>query len=268
MEHQTNEIKILEFFCGIGGMHYAFNLSGKFGKVVAAFDINIVANAVYKHNFNKEPIVKGIDSLSVEDIEKYNANCWFMSPPCQPYTRGGKFLDDKDPRSKALLHLINILPKLSNSPKYIFLENKSKCRDKLVSELYKMNYEIHECLLTPLQFGIPNDRLRYYLMACKRNNEKNPALNHIIEPRNYLENSIINTNWPFKCMILDNNEDEEEKRFKVPEKYILKSSNFRFDIVRPTDKKSSCFTKSYGSHNVFSSGSLIQTKNLEVKKSP
>ncbi|CAJ0844593.1 20274_t:CDS:2, partial [Entrophospora sp. SA101] len=39
------------------------------------------------------------------------------------------------------------------------------------------------------------------------------------------------------------NLDISLERFKVPEKYILKSSNFRFDIVRPTDKKSSCFTK-------------------------
>jgi len=26
--------------------------------------------------------------LKVEKIESYKANCWLMSPPCQPYTRG------------------------------------------------------------------------------------------------------------------------------------------------------------------------------------
>ncbi|CAG8575867.1 10785_t:CDS:1, partial [Acaulospora colombiana] len=57
------------------------------------------------------------------DIEEYNANCWLMSPPCQPYTRGGKGLDDQDQRAKGLLHLIHVLSELSIPPEYIFLEN-------------------------------------------------------------------------------------------------------------------------------------------------
>jgi len=36
---------------------------------------------------------------------------------------GGKQLDDEDRRAAGLLNLINILPKLNNPPKYIFLEN-------------------------------------------------------------------------------------------------------------------------------------------------
>ncbi|CAG8688217.1 20626_t:CDS:10 [Cetraspora pellucida] len=278
--------------------HYSFNLACPFGEVVASFDINLIANATYKHNFGKTPVTKGIDFLSVNDIERYDANCWLMSPPCQPYTRGGKGLDDQDPRAKGLLHLIDVLPKLSNPPDYIFLENvlnfeKSKSREKLITQICLMNYEIHECLLTPLQFGIPNDRLRYYLMARKistfNKSEK------VITSQKYFEQAMIYTSWPFECMLNNNKEnnkchhwkqqqgqqplefnvpelnsyiesclDEKElKKYLVPEKNILKSFNFKFDIVRPTDKRCSCFTKSYGSHHVFGSGSLIQTKNLE-----
>ncbi|CAB4405167.1 unnamed protein product [Rhizophagus irregularis] len=287
------DIRCLEFFSGIGGLHYAFILSENEGKVVASFDINLVANSVYKHNFGKDPITKAIDSLTVEDIEKYKANCWLMSPPCQPYTRGGKSLDEKDQRAKGLLHLIDILPKLSDPPNYIFLENvlnfeKSKCREKLINQLCLTNYEITECLLTPLQFGIPNDRLRYYLMARKRTNTC--ELNDVILPDEYLKNVEINKTWPLPIMLkkdyqqeqnhlesseedvfnipslstyLEELNEEEIKNYFVPEKYILKSYNFKFDIVLPTDHKCSCFTKSYGSHHIYSSGSLIQTKNLE-----
>ncbi|GES79611.1 tRNA (cytosine(38)-C(5))-methyltransferase isoform X1 [Rhizophagus clarus] len=280
-------VKCLEFFSGIGGLHYAFILSEIKGEVVASFDINTVANSVYKHNFGKDPITKGIDSLTIEDIEKYKANCWLISPPCQPYTRGGKSLDDKDQRAKGLLHLIDILPTLSDLPNYIFLENvlnfeKSKCREKLVNQLCLTNYEITECLLTPLQFGIPNDRLRYYLMARKRSNSF--ELKDIILPHEYLKNATIHQTWPLSSMLkkdyqqenhsepsdtfllstyLEKLNGEEIKKYLVPEKYILKSFNFRFDIVLPTDHKCSCFTKSYGSHHIYSSGSLIQTKNLE-----
>ncbi|CAG8534375.1 11212_t:CDS:2 [Funneliformis caledonium] len=207
-----------------------------------------------------------------------------MSPPCQPYTRGGRYLDDKDQRAKGLLHLIDILPKLSDPPNYVFLENvlnfeKSKCREKLVTQLCLMNYEITECLLTPLQFGIPNDRLRYYLLAKKRSDLKD-----LIVPHEFLENAVIHLTWPLPNMLkknyqqedysnifnipplssyLEELEEEGIKKHLVPEKYILKSFNFRFDIVLPSDHKCSCFTKSYGSHHIYSSGSLLQTKNLE-----
>ncbi|CAG8526170.1 5253_t:CDS:2, partial [Dentiscutata erythropus] len=313
-------IRCLEFFSGIGGLHYSLNLACSLGEVVASFDINIIANATYKHNFGKNPVTKGIDFLSADDIERYDANCWLMSPPCQPYTRGGKGLDDQDPRAKGLLHLIDILPKLSNPPNYIFLENvlnfeKSKSREKLITQLCQMNYEIHECLLTPLQFGIPNNRLRYYLIARKL--QEFNKQEKVITPQKYFEQATIHTSWPFECMLdskendkchhwkrqqgwqlsefdipelsnyIDNILDEKElNKYLVPEKYILKSYNFKFgaykqleqfntligsysiklsftDIVRPTDKRCSCFTKSYGSHHVFGSGSLIQTKNLE-----
>ncbi|CAB4405180.1 unnamed protein product [Rhizophagus irregularis] len=267
------DIRCLEFFSGIGGLHYAFILSETEGEVLASFDINLVANSVYKHNFGKDPITKAIDSLTVEDIEEYKANCWLMSPPCQPYTRGGKSLDEKDQRAKGLLHLIDILPKLSDPPNYIFLENvlnfeKSKCREKLINQLCLTNYEITECLLTPLQFGIPNDRLRYYLMARKKTNTC--ELNDVILPDEYLKNVKINKTWPLPIMLkkdyqqeqnhLETSEEDvfnipslstyleelnevEIKNYLVPEKYILKSYNFKFDIVLPTDHKCSCFTK-------------------------
>ncbi|KAG9063809.1 tRNA (cytosine-5-)-methyltransferase [Linnemannia hyalina] len=116
-------IRALEFFSGIGGLHFGFNASGANGQVLESFDMNQQANDTYKLSFGKSPISRGIDRLMVKDIEKYNANCWLMSPPCQPYTRGGKLLDDQDNRAKPLLHLLDQLEKMKTPPQYLFLEN-------------------------------------------------------------------------------------------------------------------------------------------------
>nr|KAJ3420962.1 tRNA (cytosine-5-)-methyltransferase [Polyrhizophydium stewartii] len=51
----------------------------------------------------------------------------------------------------------------------------------------------------------------------------------------------------------------------VPQEYILKRKSFRFDLVKPTDRISSCFTKAYGSHHVIGSGSFLQTERLDVR---
>ncbi|CAG8516387.1 6181_t:CDS:2 [Ambispora gerdemannii] len=285
----NNEIKCLEFFSGIGGMHYAFNTSGVKGKIVASFDLNIVANSVYRFNFGTNPVTTSIEVLKTVDVEKYGANCWLMSPPCQPYTRGGNNLDDKDTRAKPLLRLIELLLQLREPPCYIFLENvvnfeKSKSREKLVCQLIRMNYEIHECILSPLQFGIPNDRKRYYLMARKKDSETRNCDEEVLD---YLSNAEIYASWPFPYMLKGNesintdipplsdflentNTDSglDDEKFmelhKVHEKYILKRFNFKYDIVQASHCKSSCFTKAYGSHHVIGSGSFLQTKKIEV----
>jgi tRNA (cytosine38-C5)-methyltransferase len=92
-----NELKVLELFSGIAGMHYALNESGVGGKVIAAIDINESANKTYKLNFpNSKCLNKNIDGLQVKDYQ--DINTIFMSPPCLPFTRNGKFLDLNDNR--------------------------------------------------------------------------------------------------------------------------------------------------------------------------
>ncbi|KAH8553100.1 S-adenosyl-L-methionine-dependent methyltransferase [Umbelopsis sp. PMI_123] len=264
-------ITCLEFFSGIGGLHHALNVAGVNATVAKAFDMNDVANNVYKHTFGSTPSNKAIDRLTVEDIEKYNANCWLLSPPCQPYTRGGKLQDSEDQRAKPLLHLITLLSKLSILPKYFFLENVknfecSQSREALVKQLDSLNYEIQECLLSPVQFGIPNHRLRYYLIAFRRDGPSNAE--------DYIDKAVIHESWPFDgesinfvtpsiSTFLDLEEANIEQHL-VPEKYLTKSNNFRFDIVKPSDHQTSCFTKAYGSHHIQTSGSMLQTKDLEV----
>ena len=54
--NQHTTLKVLEFYSGIGGMHAALQRAAAAGnipdfEVLAAFDINDVANRIYAHNF-------------------------------------------------------------------------------------------------------------------------------------------------------------------------------------------------------------------------
>ncbi|TPX35864.1 DNA (cytosine-5-)-methyltransferase [Synchytrium microbalum] len=239
--------------------------------VAAAFDININANNCYFHNFGFRPHLWNIETIAAEKYASYEADIWTMSPPCQPYTQGGKELDDLDPRAKGLLHLISILPKLHKPPHYIFLENvpnfeRSRSRARLVEQLDVLGYDINEFLLTPLQFGIANDRRRYYLTARR-----------VLESRAegtqpYIERATMITGWPINDRIetpksppalseyLDS--DVVEADYYVPDEYILKRHQFNFDVVKPNEHLCSVFTQAYGSHHVIGSGSFLQTRDF------
>merc|ERR1712048_692275 len=98
-----------------------------------------------------------------------------MSPPCQPFTRQGKKLDDNDKRTKSFFYLLNeILPKLL--PKSIIIENvknfeDSRTREKLIEFLEKYGYQFEEFLLSPLDLGVPYQRSRYFLVASMEKKE-------------------------------------------------------------------------------------------------
>lgn len=98
--------------------------------------------------------------------------------------------DNGDPRAKSFLYLINdILPSLAASnalPGWLLIENvagfevhhlpsvfcllspnlkTSRTRQTLLTALSRLGYNVLELFLTPLSFGVPNSRLRYYLLA-------------------------------------------------------------------------------------------------------
>ncbi|KAL8579163.1 hypothetical protein ACOMHN_010747 [Nucella lapillus] len=139
--------------------------------VVQAMDVNTSANAIYQHNFPHVNIcASSIGKLTLDQLRRWSPNTVLMSPPCQPFTRVGKKQDCQDPRTQSFLHLLDLLRKLDHKPEYILVENVkgfevSETRSMLLDMLQDCKYTYQEFLLTPLQFGIPNCRMRYYLVA-------------------------------------------------------------------------------------------------------
>lgn len=309
----------IEFFSGIGGLAYGLLDACPEAEVVASFDTNVVANKVYLHNWAKTTSTRGIDRLDAGFLQKLNADCWLMSPPCQPYTSGGKRLDLDDIRTEPLKNLISILENLESPPMYLFLENVpnfelSQSRNRLIMALNTHGYTINEFLISPMQFGIPNNRRRYYLTAVRCSNAQNYPINEPrihIHPFNYcpkLPNPPIMIHL---SKFLDELTPQETLKWLVKDADIFKRKNFRFDVVNAakisvehicsresgiskspaencanqgpnfnfmdsaffnanssrldySNPISSTFTKAYGSHHFFGSGSFLQTKKLNV----
>ena len=66
--------------------------------------------------------------------------------------------------------MFEVLPKLTMKPRYLLIENvkgfrDSDLRNRVVDSLTTNGYSIREILLSPTQFGIPNQRTRYFMLA-------------------------------------------------------------------------------------------------------
>ncbi|XP_065901173.1 tRNA (cytosine(38)-C(5))-methyltransferase-like [Dysidea avara] len=269
MEHSP--LRVLEFYSGIGGLHYALMSSGVEASVVAAFDINTSANHVYRSNFPRTPLCqRNICGLTVEYIEQLRGDVFLMSPPCQPFTRQGNKADDKDNRTNSFLHLLDVLLKLVHKPGHVLIENVqgfevSATRDHLITVLMKCRYTYQEFLLTPTQFGIPNSRMRYYLLA-----KLTPLKFHFTttdKPMTILPDGIDGITEPCVaplCNFIQPMSCSEEDKLLVPPEVLLRYASI-LDIVQEDSTQCCCFTKAYG-HYVEGTGSVLQCNsdgNLE-----
>ncbi|KAK9885389.1 hypothetical protein WA026_010886 [Henosepilachna vigintioctopunctata] len=257
-------MKIIELFSGIGGMHFALKGSDVEGEVVLAVDINPVANKIYTYNFpDVKQLSRNIQSLSADFLNSFRADTILMSPPCQPFTRNGLKGDMNDSRTSALMHILDILPKLKVSN--VLIENVkgfeiSNMRNVLIQVLKKCNFTFQEFLLNPMDLGIPNSRLRYYCLAKKHPQkfsfDVRPVMDHLpIEV-------FKDTNFGIENILVAADTDTYLLPMNLLHKYWK-----LLDICFTGSKRSCCFTKAYGRYvegtgSVFSKISEIECEEI------
>eukprot|EP01056_Protomagalhaensia_sp_Gyna25_P001917 Protomagalhaensia_sp_Gyna_25__1916@NODE_2016_length_1344_cov_8_101916_g1662_i0_p1_GENE_NODE_2016_length_1344_cov_8_101916_g1662_i0NODE_2016_length_1344_cov_8_101916_g1662_i0_p1_ORF_typecomplete_len402_score66_87DNA_methylase/PF00145_17/1_7e47Methyltransf_15/PF09445_10/0_0083UPF0020/PF01170_18/0_011Calcipressin/PF04847_12/0_013Calcipressin/PF04847_12/9e03_NODE_2016_length_1344_cov_8_101916_g1662_i0791284 len=170
-------IRVADFFCGIGGNSVAAGslcLDDIAFEFAHGFDVSDACLRVYKANFKKAVSHhRSMEHLKLMDLEKLKCEAWLLSPPCQPFTVGGKQLAEKDPRNAAFKHWMSLMKELKALPKFIFIENvpnfaSSETRNQLVELLTSKEYKVEEYQISPVQVGFPNSRSRYYVLAWLR----------------------------------------------------------------------------------------------------
>ncbi|XP_037594933.1 tRNA (cytosine(38)-C(5))-methyltransferase isoform X3 [Cebus imitator] len=261
-------LRVLELYSGVGGMHHALRESCIPAQVVAAIDVNTVANEVYRYNFPyTQLLAKTIEGITLQEFDRLSFDMILMSPPCQPFTR-----------------------------------------DLLLQTIENCGFQYQEFLLSPTSLGIPNSRLRYFLIA-KLQSEPLPFqapgqvlmefpkiesahpqkyamdVEHKIQGKNTEPNITFDSSIQcsgkdtilFKLetaeeihrknqqdsdlsvqMLKDFLEDDiDMNQYLLPPKSLQRYA-LLLDIVQPTCRRSMCFTKGYGSY-IEGTGSVLQT---------
>jgi site-specific DNA-cytosine methylase len=197
-----------------------------------------------------------------------------MSPPCQPFTRQHPATEN-DPRSNALMHLINSIKKLKKPPKYLALENvigfeESPTCVTLLDTLESTGYNFMQFDLTPSQFGVPNERPRFYLLAILYGEFSESDLKVSIPNRGIASvddtaggvvvgrvDRTVRTCIPgiapkdpiaLSAYLNDSLSSSELGDLIMTEKDLEKNASWCLDIVSPMDSYTSCFTKSYSKY--------------------
>lgn len=161
-----SNVRILELYAGIGGVACAV---GGGSRVVLAVDQSPLAAEVYRANFDHPFLCKTVESIPVSTYRDLEADLWWASPPCQPFTRKGNQRFLEDPRASTFIQLLDLVDAVR--PPRVALENvegfmgspgHALLRERLDAAGYAHAWER---VLDPTAFGAPNRRSRYFLVA-------------------------------------------------------------------------------------------------------
>jgi len=178
-------MKIIDLFCGIGGLSLGFEQAGF--EVVSAIDMWKDAVITYNHN-RKEKVAKvqTVEEFNQVDLPKIVKSQHITGiiggPPCQGFSTVGRRVIE-DPRNKMYLEFYNAV-KIA-SPDFFVIENVKGMltlnKGAFVKDLIDrfgtngLGYSISYQLLNAADYGIPQNRYRVFYVGIKGKNFTFPA---------------------------------------------------------------------------------------------
>lgn len=166
---KKRKMKFIDLFAGLGGFHLALKQLGH--SCVFACDIEEELRTSYQKNFGILP-EGDIRKVPTESIPSHDILC--AGFPCQPFSKAGLQEGLKDKERGGLFYQIMRIVEY-HKPEYILMENVPNIRmhdnkktwTKIENLLRGAGYDISAHELSPHHFGIPQIRLRTYIVGRK-----------------------------------------------------------------------------------------------------
>lgn len=176
-------MKIVDLFCGCGGLSLGFIESGY--DIISSFDNWDEAIAVYKKNFT-HPVYKQ-DLTDIEESSKFISELFpdmiIGGPPCQDFSSAGN-RDENNGRGELTVCFASIVSNVH--PEWFVMENVEQIqgtnklqRAKKIFE--EAGYGLTEVVLDASLCGVPQKRKRFFLIG--RLGEKKDFIAQLIKSR-------------------------------------------------------------------------------------
>ena len=175
---QPKSFKVLDLFCGAGGLSWGLDMNPHF-KTAVALDFDAQAAETFKKNMPYAEVIVGditkpeIKEKIVSVSKKKQVNMIVGGPPCQGYSMKGKKLGLQDPRNFLFREYLDLVEKLKpdvfviENVKGLLLSANGWFKDQIVSTIENLGYCVRFGILNAADFGVPQSRERA-IFICSR----------------------------------------------------------------------------------------------------
>ncbi len=176
IQSENGSIKVVDLFCGIGGLTHGLFLEGF--NVIAGVDNDSSCRYAFEKNNNSKFIHKDISNFSSAELKNIYGNAALKilvgCAPCQPFSilnRSKAVYRNKDGRWKPLFQFIKLIKEVK--PQIISMENVSELANdkkypvfaRFIKTLEKTGYKIFYRKVDVSKYGVPQKRKRLVLLA-------------------------------------------------------------------------------------------------------
>lgn len=167
----NDDIKLADFFAGVGGIRLGFEKASNRFKCVFSNEIDKYAITTYEHNFPSHKVNNtSISDLNIEDIPDFDI--FLGGFPCQPFSIAGLQKGFKDSRGNIFFDIARIID--VKKPHIIVLENVKNLKSHdngrtlkvILKTLIDIGYTIRYKVLNTCKHGkIPQNRERIFIIG-------------------------------------------------------------------------------------------------------
>lgn len=201
-------IKFIDLFAGIGGIRLgainALKKQGIASQCVLSSEIDEKACETYELNFGEHP---SGDIKSITKIEPFDL--LLAGFPCQPFSYAGKRKGFGDTRGTLFFEVERILD--AYQPKAFLLENvrglythdEKRTFETIITRLHELGYGTYDLLLNSSDFGVPQNRVRLYILGIKNATPKMSLITNLgaADSHRYKKDSFADITQKSNCSV-------------------------------------------------------------------
>jgi len=180
------EFKILDLFCGAGGLSWGMDKNPHF-KTTVALDFDEHAADTFKKNLPYAEVLVGditndkIKERIVSIAQQTGVNMIVGGPPCQGYSMKGKKLGLDDPRNFLFREYLKLVEQLQpdvfviENVKGLLLSANGWFKSQIIEAIEDLGYIVSFGIMNAADFGVPQSRERAIFICSKHREIPLPA---------------------------------------------------------------------------------------------
>lgn len=250
MSKNSKKLNAIDIFSGAGGMSIGASMAGI--EVVVAVEYDKHAAATFKANHPKSEIITDDIRKVIFDDKYKNPFILFGGPPCQGFSTSNTKTRNSDNSNNSLFwEYIRQVQELS--PEWFVFENVEGIKsfdngtviNRLEEEFKKLGYKTNWKVLTASDYGVPQNRNRFFMIGNKLNidfifpekHEKIVTVKDALEDLPNLKNGDLYDELDYKSIeISEYAKLMRGKTKKVSQNYVSKNKEYvieRYKHIKP-----------------------------------